>query len=217
MDYTTLLIDLDETVYPTSCGVWEAISERMERYMQMRLGFSPLEIPALRKQLYQQYGTTLRGLQKQYQVDEHDFLDFVHDVPLEKYLKPDPELRATLLRYQQRKIIFTNADHKHASRVTRQLQLDGCFDGMVDIYDLSPYCKPMAEAFQIALRMTGESDPARCVFIDDSPHNLSAARAIGFYTVQVGQPKPGYVHPPSEAHVQIARLHDLPTVLPLFG
>lgn len=213
MIFTTLLIDLDETIYPSSCGVWDAISERMEEYMHDRLNLSWEEIPALRKSLYQQYGTTLRGLQHTRHVNERDFIDYVHNVPLERYLQPDPSLREVLLRYAQRKVIFTNADHRHAGRVIEQMQLTGCFEGVIDIYDISPHCKPMPEAYHTALRLLGETDPARCVFIDDSPRNLAGARAVGLYTVQVGLPKPGYQHPEAGAHASIARLQDLPSVI----
>jgi pyrimidine 5'-nucleotidase len=126
---------------------------------------------------------------------------------------PDLALREVLLRYPQRKIIFTNADRKHAVRVVRQLQLENCFESVIDIYDLAPYCKPMPEAYQTALRLSGETHPERIIFIDDSPHNLAAARALGFFTVQVGLPKPGFHHPPASSHFQIARLIDLPDIL----
>ncbi len=213
MPYTTLLIDLDETVYPPSCGVWDAISERMEQYMHERLNLPREQIPALRKELYQTYGTTLRGLQMTRHIDEQEYIDYVHDVPIDRLILPDPDLSAVLLRYPQRKIIFTNADRKHAGRVVRQLQLEDCFESVIDIYDIAPYCKPMPEAYQAALRLSGETRPERCVFIDDSPRNLAAARALGFFTVQVGLPKPGYQHPPSTSDRQIARLADLPDVL----
>ncbi len=214
MQYSTILIDLDETVYPAACGVWEAIQERMERYMHERLNLPLEEIPHVRKTLFQQYGTTLRGLQMTRHVDERDFLDFVHDVPVDQLLRPDPELREVLLRYPQRKIIFTNADRTHAGRVIRQVGLEGCFDGVIDIYDIAPYCKPMPEAYQIALRLAGETEPGQCVFIDDSPRNLAGARAVGLATVQVGLPKPGYVHPEANTDLHIARLSDLPAVIP---
>ena len=213
MQYTTLLIDLDDTVYSSTCGVWDAISQRMEQYMHERLNLPWEEIPGLRKQLYQTYGTTLRGLQVTRHVDEREYIDYVHDVPIDRLILPDPGLREMLQRYPQRKIIFTNADRKHAGRVIRQLQLEGCFESIIDIYDIAPYCKPMPEAFQAALRLSGETCSERCIFIDDSPRNLAAARALGFYTVQVGLPKPGYQHPPSDSHAQIARLIDLPDVL----
>lgn len=214
MRYTTLLIDLDETVYPASSGVWDAIAVRMNLYMQERLHFDPAEVPHIRKHLYQEYGTTLRGLQMTYHVDEHEFIDFVHDIPVDELLQPDPQLEQVLMQYPQRKIIFTNADRKHAGRVLNRLGLSGCFDAVIDIYDIAPYCKPMPEAYQTALRLAGETVPERCVFIDDSPRNLSAAYAQGIYTIQVGRPKPGYVHPEASTHARIDRLHDLPLVLP---
>lgn len=215
MRYTTLLVDLDETVYPSASGVWDAIAVRMNQFMQERLHFDPAEVPQIRRQLYQQYGTTLRGLQMTYQVDEHEFIDFVHDIPIDDLLQPDPLLQQVLAQYPQRKIIFTNADRKHAGRVLNRLGLADCFDAIIDIYDIAPYCKPMAEAFQTAVRLSGEVDAKQCVFIDDSPRNLSAAYAQGMYTIQVGDPKAGYTHPEACTHAQIARLHDLPLALPV--
>lgn len=213
MRYTTLLIDLDETLYPASCGIWDAIKKRMEQYMHERLNLPLEEIPGLRRQLYETYGTTLRGLQMTRHVDERDYIDYVHDVPVDQMIFPDPALREMLLRYPQRKLIFTNADRKHAGRVIRQLGLEDCFDGIIDIYDIAPHCKPMPEAYQAALRLSGETRSDQCIFIDDSPRNLAAARDLGFFTVQVGQPKPGFHHPPAASHQQITRLIDLPDVL----
>lgn len=210
MSFRTILIDLDETLYPAGCGVWEAISARMEAYIHERLGVPREVIPALRRSLYEEFGTTLRGLQHTRTLDAGDFLDYVHNVPLDSLLQPDPELRAVLLRYPQRKIIFTNADRRHAGRVIDRLGLDGCFDGIIDIEDMTPFCKPMPEAFQTALRLAGETDPAQCVFLDDSPRNLAGARTAGFYTIQVGSPKAGLAHSQIRAHALIARLADLP-------
>lgn len=214
MPFRTLFIDLDETVYPAACGVWEAIAARMDQYIYEQLAIPREEIVSLRQSLFHQYGTTLRGLQETRGVDMVKFLDFVHDVPVADLLQPDPELRTVLMGYPQRKVIFTNADRGHAARVIAQLGLEGCFDLVIDIYDLAPNCKPMREAYQTAMRLTGETDPAQCVFIDDSPRNLSGARAAGMFTVQVGSPKAGFQHPDGVAHARIARLHDLPQVLP---
>lgn len=215
MSYSTFFIDLDETIYPTSCGVWDAISDRMEQYMFERLSIPRADISMMRKSLYQEYGTTLRGLQATRHIDEREYVDFVHDVPLDKLLKPDPVLRQVLQRYPQRKIIFTNADRNHASRVIQQTGLTDCFESIIDIFDLSPYCKPMTESFEIAMRLAKEDDPRQCIFIDDSLRNLEAGREFGFYTIQVGKPKAGFQHPPNHAHASITYLSELPTVLDL--
>jgi len=207
--WTTLLIDLDDTVYPSSAGVWDAIADNMDRYMIEVLGIPQPEVRSLRVQLFKAYGTTLRGLQMTRPIDTPGFLKFVHDVPVERMLAPAPELRRVLNAYPQRKAIFTNADQHHARRVIRQLQVEECFDAIVDIVDIDPYCKPMPEAFAIALKKLGVSSPAECVFIDDSLRNLAGARALGFYTIRVGSDQPA-----PECHASILRLDDLPCVLP---
>ena len=208
MHLTTLFFDLDDTLYPQTSGVWGAIRQRIDLYMQEKLSIPPAEIPELREKLFRQYGTTLRGLQILWHVDEHEFVDFVHDVPVDRLLAPDPALRALLLSYPQRKFIFTNADRKHAQRVLNRLQVADCFDGIVDILDVSPHCKPMPEAFAIALQKAGVNDPRECLFLDDGLRNLAAARELGFYTIRVGSQEPN-----PACHASIAHLGELPEIL----
>jgi pyrimidine 5'-nucleotidase len=208
MPFTTLFFDLDDTLYAPNNGVWDAILKRIEQYMLDRLNIPLADIPHLRTELFQQYGTTLRGLQILWHVDEVDFVDYVHDVPIDSLLSPDPALRAMLRNIPQRKFIFTNADRNHARRVLNRLQVADCFDGIVDILDVSPYCKPMPEAFATALQLAEVSDPRECMFLDDGLKNLAAARALGFYTIRVGSGDP---HP--ACHASIMHLGQLPEIL----
>ncbi len=138
------------------------------------------------------YGTTMRGLQAEYHVNEDEYLAFVHDVPLLDFLRPNPGLCQMLQAYPQRKVIFTNADSNHARRVLAVLGLSACFQQIIDIKAMSPYCKPMQEAFRIALEMAGESDPARCVLVDDQAHNVRAAREFGMHAIRIGAVEPGF-------------------------
>jgi putative hydrolase of the HAD superfamily len=151
MAFTTIFFDLDETLYPASCGLWPAIKERINLYMRERLDFTPEQIEILRVKYFREYGTTLRGLQANHNVSEEDYLAFVHDLPLEEYLQPDAELRAMLETLTTQKFIFTNADAAHASRVIHALGLDGCFNAILDVHVVVPYCKPMRQSFEIAL------------------------------------------------------------------
>jgi putative hydrolase of the HAD superfamily len=208
MKYKTIFLDLDETIYPSSSGLWEAIRNRLDLFLHDQMQFSWEEIPELRKSLFAKYGTTLRGLQALYKIDEMEYLAFVHDVPLEFYIKPDESLRHTLLKFPQQKFIFTNADANHARRVLDIMNLTDCVDGIIDILDIAPYCKPMPESFHIALKCAGEDDPAACILVDDSINNLSVARKIGFYTIRVGSDE---VSP--EYHRSICLLRDLQAAL----
>lgn len=208
MRFTTFFFDLDETLYPASSGLWQLMRVRIDAYLRERLGFPPEEIDAVREKYFREYGTTLRGLQINHQVDMDDYLAYVHDVPLEQYLRPDPRLRAALEGLSARKFIFTNADCAHAGRVTRALGLEGVFDGCIDVHVIAPYCKPMPEAFEKALAAAGSPEPRTCVLLDDQARITRAARALGMYTVLVGKDDPG-----ADADLALPLLADLPVCL----
>lgn len=213
MGELTLFIDLDDTLYPADSGVWRAIRGRIDLYMHSILGIPQAEVPNIRHHLFTTYGTTLRGLEATMRIDPADYLRFVHDVPLDEYLRPDAELRRVLTAYDMPKYIFTNGDRPHALRVLEVLGLLGVFDGIIDITLLSPYCKPMPEAFSIALRHIHQLSPENCLFADDAPRNLAAAHKLGFKTVLVGAANATSV---PFAHA-IRRLADLPEVVPVNG
>lgn len=207
MTYTTLMVDLDDTVYPSGNGLWEAIASRIDRYMHENMGLPTAEIPTLRRQLHARYGTTLRGLTATYHVDELEYLAFVHDIPVQDYLLPDPRVRAALLACPLRRVIFTNADRAHARRVLSALCLEDVFEDVIDILDIRPYCKPMPQAYSIALSRAGAVGH-QCIFVDDSTRNLAGARDLGITTILVCH-EPGA----DSADLHIPHIADLPAVL----
>ncbi len=204
MDPTILLVDLDDTLYPATSGLWALMRRRIEVYVSTRLHLSIPETRRMCDDLFRNYGTTLRGLQILYRVDEREYLKFVHDVPLWNFSEPDPHLKTLLESCPQRKVIFTNGDAQHARRVLRTLGLESCFDQIIDICVMAPYCKPMPEAFAILLNKIGEP-PEACLLLDDSLANLLAARALGMQAIRVGPAAAGFQ--------AISSLHHLPTVL----
>ena len=187
MPISTLFFDLDDTLYESGNGLWSAIRDRMGEYMAERLGLPRDEIPALRRQYFETYGTTLRGLQKHYQVDADDYLAYVHDVPLDAYLHQDERLRELLLSLPQHRWIFTNADSHHAARVLQKIGVSDCFEGIIDVRAIGFACKPEREAYLRAMALANESDPRNCVLLDDSPVNLAGAHELGMITILVGQ------------------------------
>lgn len=186
MRFTTILFDLDDTLYPASSGLWPTLKDRMNRYMIERMGIPASEVPRLREQYFRTYGTTLRGLQANHPVDVEDYLAYVHDVRLADYIQPDPVQQAVLASLPTRNVIFTNADVQHAHRVLQVLQIEQYFAGIVDVNAMDPYCKPSPQAFALALKAARESDPSRCVMIDDLPHTTRAARELGLYSLLYG-------------------------------
>jgi pyrimidine 5'-nucleotidase len=205
---STLFFDLDETLYESSSGIWLAIRDRIGLYMHERIHLDWEVIPSMRAELFQTYGTTRRGLVALYDIDPQEYLDFVHDIPIQEFIKPDPELKEILTSYPHRKLIFTNADRNHARRVLDALGIQDIFEMVIDIQDIDPHCKPMKEAFQRALDLAGESNPHSCVMLDDSQSNLATAKALGFTTVRVGSNQLSW-----DYDYCIQRIHELPGVL----
>ena len=186
MRFTTIFFDLDDTLYPSSTNLWLAIKGRMNEFMRDRLNIPTDEIPALREKYYMQYGTTLKGLEKHHQINVDDFLAYVHDLPLGNYLTPDTAQREVIASLPTRNLIFTNADSSHAERVLTQLNLRDLFPVIVDVNAVTPYCKPMPEAFKLAMKLAGESDPSRCVMIDDLTRTTRAAKEAGMSSILFG-------------------------------
>lgn len=211
MNFNTIFFDLDSTLYPEANGLWKAIRNRIDLYLNEIMGFSPKDIPVIRHQFFVEHGTTLRGLQIHYQVNTLDYLNFVHDVPLNSFLEPDPVLRGMLKSIPHRLWVFTNSDAAHANRVMDILGIRDCFEDMIDVLRMSPLCKPNDEAYQLALELAGETDPKACVMLDDSINNLVPAKKMGFFTVLVGESE----KVPS-ANRSLVDIHDLPRIVPEF-
>ena len=206
--YSTIFFDLDDTLYPHESGLWEAIKARISLYMHEQLGMSWEEIPAAREKYFREYGTTLRGIQAHFDVDEDAYHAYVHQLPLDEYIAPDPNLLALLQQLPQKKIILTSADEKHARRVLNHLRLSDCFERILDVRAIAPFIKPQAEAFQRAMDLVGASDPRRCVLIDDLPRTTRAAKDFGFFSILKG--KKGN---PADADAQLNDWRDFPALL----
>lgn len=210
MSFEALLFDLDDTLYPSTTGIWQAIGVRMDEFIVTNLGIDKQNVQQLRDNLWHEYGTTLRGLKIRYDIDELEFLDYVHDIPIENYLRNDEMLMRTLSLYDERKVIFTNANQGHAKRVIAALGLDGTFEQIIDILQISPYCKPFPEAYARAQELAQIQNPEECIVIDDAPRNLETAHRLGYFTIQVGtETRSPY------ADAAIFSLYDLLDVLPV--
>ncbi len=180
----TILFDLDETLYPRQAGVMEQIGILMLRYLRTRLNLSPAEADALRRHYFQTYGTTMRGLQINHQIDADEFLHYVHDIPLHEYLQPNPSLDAVLASIPQEKVVFTNASREHAERVLHLLGIRRHFGQIVDVRDLGYESKPQPAAYRRICTLL-DVRPEECLIVEDNVRNLRPAKALGMVTVLI--------------------------------
>jgi len=209
MKYTIIFFDIDNTLYPQDCGLWNTINERVNGFIQKRLNVPREEISALRDYCRQSFGTTLSGLMNKFDFDAEEYLTYIYDIDLSEYLQPDWQTREILLQYPQRKIIFTNASRNHALRVLSALKLNNIFERIIDIHNFYPYNKSQKEAFETAFRIMGLSEYKKCVLVDDMVKVLDIAKNFDMYTICINKEPP----PREGNHVFIHEVKELPLVL----
>jgi putative hydrolase of the HAD superfamily len=179
----TWIFDLDNTLYPASANLFGLIDERMALFIQNLLGCDPAEARRVQKRLFRDEGTTLAGLMANHDTDPTAFLDFVHDIALDR-IAEDSAVAAALTRLPGRKLIFTNADTAYARRVLEKLGLGQTFCAVHDIAASGYIPKPDPRAYE-RLCADHRIDPAHAVFVEDMARNLAPAKALGMTTVWI--------------------------------
>ena len=124
----TWIFDLDNTLYPVSCRLFDQIHARMTRFIADRLELTTETALAVQKTYFREHGTTLRGLMTVDRIEPDDFLAFVHEVDL-SCVPRDPILVAALSALPGRKIVHTNGSRRHAERVLDHLGITELFCG----------------------------------------------------------------------------------------
>lgn len=182
---TTLIFDLDETLYPRGAGLMQEIGARILRYLIERLGLSEEQARFQKQDYFQRYGTTLRGfIVERPEVDPEDYLHFVHDIDLTRYLGPQPALAGMLRELPQRKVIFTNATVEHAQNVLKILGCADQFERIIDVRAVGFISKPDPRAYECILYLIGARG-AECALIEDNARNLLPAKRLGMTTILV--------------------------------
>ncbi len=177
------IFDLDNSLYPHSCNLFELVDRRIGQYVEELLGLDPVAARRVQKDYFHAHGTTLAGLMAEHGVEPGHFLDFVHDIDLAR-VTADPQLVAAMDALPGRKFIFTNAGEDYARRVLDRLGLANAFDGMHDIHAMNYVPKPDPGAYQ-AICAAHDIDPTRALFADDMVRNLKPAREIGMTTLWI--------------------------------
>jgi putative hydrolase of the HAD superfamily len=182
----TWIFDLDNTLYPVSCRLFDQIHARMTRFVADRLELTPEAALAVQKTYFREHGTTLRGLMTVDRIDPDDFLAFVHEVDL-SCVPRNPVLVAALSALPGRKIVHTNGSRSHAERVLDHLGIAGLFCGIVDIAAADYEPKPALAGYHELLRRH-QVAPATALMIEDMAKNLVPAAAMGMTTAWVRNP-----------------------------
>lgn len=177
------IFDLDNCLYPSSIGLFDLIDQRMGAYIERLLGCDPAEAKRVQKAHFHTHGTTLAGLMRDHRVDPHEFLEYVHAIPLDRVARDD-RLAGSLARLPGRKLVFTNADEPYARRVLDALGVGEHFGEMHDIHSAELRPKPDEHGYRLLLDRFA-IDPSRAAMVEDMAQNLKPAKMLGMTTVWV--------------------------------
>lgn len=176
----TWIFDLDNTLYPASCRLFEQVQQRMNQFICERLSLSPQAAAELRRKYFLEHGTTMNGLMKVNRIDPHEFLAFVHEIDL-ACVPPDPALVTALAKLRGRKIVHTNGSVRHAERLLDHLEVSDSFSGIVDIVAADFEPKPALPGYRLLLQRHAV-EPRTAIMVEDMARNLAPAAELGMTT-----------------------------------
>jgi len=179
----TWVFDLDNTLYPASCRLFDQIDRRMGRFIADLRGCDRDEARRIQKTYFRTYGTTMRGLMTNDEIDPEVFLSYVHDIDYSP-IEPNPRLDRALDALPGRKLIFTNASVDHADRVLDRLGLARHFEAAFDIRAADWRPKPDPRAYR-AMVAAHDIAPAAAALVEDIAANLAPAHDLGMTTILV--------------------------------
>jgi putative hydrolase of the HAD superfamily len=179
----TWIFDLDNTLYPASCRLFDQMHVRMSEFLMQLFAVDHAEAKRIQKELYYKHGTTLRGLIVEHGQNPDGFLDYVHDIDYSP-VETDLTLIRALERLPGRRLVFTNGTTAHAERVMERLGVAEAFHGIFDIVDSEHIPKPQRDPYERFLRHYA-IEPTRAAMFEDIARNLEVPHALGMTTVLV--------------------------------
>ena len=184
----TWVFDLDNTLYPVTANLFDQIDKRMCSYIVDYLDIPAADAYKVQKSFFREHGTTLRGMMECHDMDPAPYLEYVHQVDMAS-INPDQQMISALHKLPGRKIVFTNAATKYATRVLDNLGISDHFEAVFDIVDAGYLPKPDPSVYAKFVDKF-DFDPAKAIMVEDIARNLVPAADMGMVTVWVKTNRP---------------------------
>jgi putative hydrolase of the HAD superfamily len=175
------IFDLDNTLHDAEAKIFPIVNDKMNQYISSTLKISIEEASKLRAQYWDEYGATLQGLIKNYNIDPIDFLDKTHTIDnFQDLVIPMPSLNETLTLADGKKIIYTNAPKNYTYQVLKICEIEKYFDEVFTIEDSDFKPKPNKDSMKLFIKKYNIKE---AYFVDDVKENLKTAKQFGLSTI----------------------------------
>ena len=177
------IFDLDNTLYPESTNLFAQIQSNMSQYIMDLLKVDKDVADKMRYEYWKEYGTSLAGLMKNFEIDPDHFLEIVHDIDF-SILSKNINLLNVLKKLPGRKIVYTNGTVLYARKVLKHCGLLEVFDEIYGIESANYIPKPSPKAYEIIF------SKAKIVFnrsamFEDEMRNLKVPYDLGLKTILI--------------------------------
>lgn len=181
---TSLIFDLDNTLYPRSPEVEADFAGRIKDYLKNHLSVDFDHSGFDWEKASLNMGAYLDQIFANKDEERCAFTSYICDVDV-KSLRPDPKLENYLSRLPHDKYIFTDSTVKHVADSLKQIGVDlrhfkGVFDNIASgfRFKTEQIChQRFLEKYSL--------NPHECVLFEDNPHNLLPASGLGMTTVLI--------------------------------
>ncbi|KKQ79581.1 MAG: Hydrolase [Parcubacteria group bacterium GW2011_GWC2_38_7] len=192
-------------------GAYQEILKNATLFIAKKLGKTLAEADLLLKGIQERWGEQISlALEKEFQITREEYFNTVWDIPAEKYIKKNDDLKPFLEKLKQKYqlAILTDAPIAWVKNVLTALGVIEIFDN--NIFDgTGDARKGSGAAFQKVLQRF-QFEPSDCVMIGDQENiDIEPAKQIGLVTVYVN--KNGQKS--RKADFSVKSIFDLPTVL----
>tara|TARA_B100001059_G_scaffold44484_1_gene36812 strand:- start:1130 stop:1756 length:627 start_codon:yes stop_codon:yes gene_type:complete len=183
----TWIFDLDNTLHDTGRKLFPIINKKMNRYIQNLLKIDEYEADKIRQNYWMCYGSTLKGLIRNYDVNPNHFLNKTHDIKnYSDLIFPAYNLVRILSNLNGRKILFTNAPKIYALNIINLCNIGRFFQGFHFIENSNFNGKPSKESMK---KFLSKYRIEQAYFVDDEKENLKVAKCCGIKTIWINKSK----------------------------
>ena len=188
IDY--VLFDIDNTLYPATCGLGREMDRRMTVFVADYLQLDLDAANEARIRARQRYGTTLTWLQTEHGMRDVDpYMAAVHPADLAPWILAQhaADAQEALSSIDRPAAVLTNGPREHALRVLERLGLSDRFERIFDLRSNGYVGKPAQSAY---LRVLDELrlDAGTTLFVDDVVQYLLPFRDLGGQIVLMAPP-----------------------------
>lgn len=180
------IFDIDDTLYPRSCGLDRIIQNAITEHICKDLNIEETQARELCIEYYHQYGSTIRGLMETTDVKPRKFVREVHQSLDLSCIKPNARMNTAMAKIPGKKYVFTNGSYCHGLRICKKLGIEKNIDGFFGAQSTNFIPKPDPRAFNEFFDRY-RIEPKEAIFFDDSFRNLEAINKMGTKTVWIAE------------------------------